>query len=48
MIENFNDLEVIQKVTIKIIIKENYKNHEHALNTVELRTLQSKREHLCL
>ena len=47
-LENSNDLERVQKVALKIILKENYINYEHALKTLELETLQSRREHLCL
>ena len=31
--ENENDLERVQKVALKIILKEKYKNYENALNT---------------
>ena len=47
-LENSNDLERVQKVALKIILKDNYINYEHALKTLELETLKSKREHLCL
>ena len=38
--ENSNDLERVQKVALKIISKENFRNYEHALNTLELETLK--------
>ena len=47
-VENSNDLERIQKVALKIILKEHYKNYEHALKEIDLETLKTRREHLCL
>ena len=41
------DLERVQKIALKIILKEKYKNYENALNTLELETLKYRREKLC-
>ena len=46
--ENSSDLERIQKTSLKIILKENYKNYEHALKTLDLQNLAERRELLCL
>ena len=46
--ENEDDLERVQKVAMKIILKNDYKNHENALNILELQTLKERREELCL
>ena len=34
--ENSDDLERVQKIAVKIIFKEDFRNYEHALNTLEL------------
>ena len=46
--ENINDLERVQKSALKIILKQNYKNYNHALTILELDTLYDRREQLCL
>ena len=46
--DNANDLERVQKCALKIILKENYKNYQHALNLLELDSLENRREFLCL
>ena len=46
--ENINDLERVQKSALKIILKQNYKNYNHALKILELDTLYDRREQLCL
>ena len=46
--DNANDLERVQKCALKIILKENYKNYQHALNLLELESLENRREFLCL
>ena len=46
--ENSDDLERVQKIALKIILKEDFRNYEHALNTLELEKLTIRREHLCL
>ena len=46
--ENTQDLERIQKTSLKIILKEKYKNYEHALKILDLESLCNRREWLCL
>ena len=46
--DNANDLERVQKCALKIILKENYKNYQQALNLIELESLENRREFLCL
>ena len=47
-VENETDLEKIQKVALKIILKEKYHSYQNALNHLELDTLKDRREQLCL
>ena len=47
-IDNEMDLERVQKIALKIILKEKYQNYENALNILELDTLKDRREILCL
>ena len=47
-IQNEIDLERVQKVALKLILKENYKSYEHALNYLELDTLKQRRIDLSL
>ena len=46
--ENSEDLERVQKVALKIILKHQYKNYNNALNFLELETLKDRRIKLCL
>ena len=46
--QNENDLERVQKVALKIILKNNYISYENALNVLELETLKDRRERLML
>ena len=46
--ENAHDLERIQKASLKIILKENYKSYENALEILDLDNLAKRREMLCL
>ena len=47
--ENQNDsLERIQKSSFKIILKEHYKDYEHALKLLNMQTLFDRRERKCL
>ena len=39
-IQNQNYLERVQKVALKIILKEKYKSYENAINFLELDTLK--------
>ena len=43
-----NDLERVQKVALKIILKDKYKNYNNALNILDLETLKDRRIQLCL
>ena len=47
-LENEEDLERIQKVAFKIILKNRYTDYQNALNILELQTLKERREELCL
>ena len=47
-VENEDDLERIQKIAFKIILKDNYINYRNALNILELDTLKERRDQLCL
>ena len=46
--EEISDLERVQKVAIKIILKERYVSYFQALEVLELDTLAERREKLCL
>ena len=46
--EETEDLERVQKVALKMILKENYTNYDDALDSVGLENLQSRRIILCL
>ena len=45
--ENVQDLERIQKCSLKIILEDKYKNYQNALNITEMDTLFDRREALC-
>ena len=42
------DLERVQKVALRLILKEDYNTYSHALKVTGLPTLESRRKHLCL
>ena len=46
--DNINDLERIQKSALKIIFNEEKLNYNEALKQINLQTLHSRREYLCL
>jgi hypothetical protein len=46
--ENRNNLERTQKTFLKLILEENYKNYENALNTCQLESLEKHRKILTL
>ena len=46
--ENINDLERIQKSAVKVILGENFNTYESGLARLNLETLASRREQLCL
>jgi hypothetical protein len=46
--ENSQDLERVQKSALKIILQENYKSYELALEALDLESLKDRRENLCL
>ena len=46
--ENVNDLERVQKSAIRIILQEKYQGYIKSLAHLELETLESRREQLCL
>ena len=43
-----NDLERVQRSALKIILGEGYESYTKALNTLNLVTLEERREYLCL
>ena len=46
--EEKEDIERVQRVALRIILKENYANYNDALEIVDLATLESRRLGLCL
>ena len=46
--ENKNDLERVQKTALKVILGDQYKSYENALNLLNFETLSDRREKLCL
>jgi hypothetical protein len=46
--ENINDLERVQKSALKIILGGKYQSYKKALDVLDLETLDSRREYLCL
>ena len=46
--EETSDLERVQKVACKVILKDRYTSYEMALDTLKLKNLKSRREDLCL
>ena len=47
-LQNKNDLERVQKVAVKLILKDKYQDYQTALNILDLETLKDRREELCL
>ena len=47
-IQEENDLERVQKVALKIILKDQYISYDNALNYLQLESLKDRRIHLCL
>ena len=47
-LQNTEDLERIQKVALKIMLKEKYKDYQNALNILDPEELKDKREQLSL
>ena len=46
--EESHDIERVQRNSLKLILKEQYKTYENALNTLNLETLNARKEQLCL
>ena len=46
--ENINDLERVQKSAIKVILQENYSSYKQGLAQLNIESLASRREQLCL
>ena len=46
--QNIDDIERIQKVALKIILKGNYLNYKNALNILDRSTLEERRNELSL
>ena len=47
-LQNKNDLERVQKVAFKLILKEKYKSYIDSLLLLDIETLKERREFLCL
>ena len=47
-VECENDLERVQKIALKIILKEKYKSYENSLQIMDLETLKERRSKLSL
>ena len=47
-VENTQDLERVQKTALKIILQNEYKSYESALQILDLENLVERRERLCL
>ena len=45
--EQSNDLERVQKVALKIMLKDKYVSYENALAATSLQSLSDRRSHLC-
>ena len=45
--ENINDLERVQKTSLRIILKKRFAKYEHALNVLGLDDLVTRRNQLC-
>ena len=46
--ENRSDLERVQKTALKIILDAKYKSYNQALRTLEIESLETRRQELCL
>ena len=46
--KDIEDIECVQKVALKIILKEEYTNYDDALYSNGLKSLRERREQLCL
>ena len=47
-VENSNNIERVQKIALRIIVKNDYTSYENALEKVECKPLDLRRENLCL
>ena len=47
-VQNENDLEKVQQLSFKLILKEKYHIYENALNTLDLETLKDRRTYLSI
>ena len=46
--DEINKIERVQKIAVKIILGNSYRNYDEALERLELDTLEERREHICL
>ena len=46
--KNASDLERVQKAAIRVILKDKYQNYSDALSTLKLKSLEDRRDELCL
>ena len=46
--KNKRDLERVQKVAVRVILGKNYTNYDDGLSKLHLKTLNTRRENLCL
>ena len=47
-LQNEEDLERVQKVALRIILKNRYQSYENALNLIDLQSLKERQNYLCL
>ena len=46
--KNRRDLERVQRCEVRVILKNNYKGYKNGLKTLRIKTLEERREMLCL
>ena len=47
-VKKIRDLERVQKVAVRVILGKNYTNYDDELSKLNLKTLNTRRENLCL
>ena len=47
-VQNEEDIERVQKVALKIMLQNQYKNYQNAMNLMDLQSLKERRTQLCL
>ena len=46
--DEINKIERVQKIAVKIILGNSYRNYDEALERLDLDTLKDRRDHICL